>query len=868
LVDDTLGDRPHRTVALENRKRSGLAGFLAALAQLAVAGVDLRTGWLFQGRRIGERTTGRPPGWTIDGQLVRLADGSIPSNALHPAHRVTELTTMPNHVQETTPGTGPDALVAEFLRTSREMVAAQRDVLLGYFGAEPRVAMPSAPSLISAPGLSGYTNGTTVAETHETVSVVVAEPPAVAAAAPAAGVNVMDAVLAVIAERTGYPVDLIEPGLDLEADLSVDSIKRTEIAGELALRLNLPQGSEAELEELSKARTATAITDFLTSRLGAGAAAAVPAIVAAAAAAPAVNVMDAVLAVIAERTGYPVDLIEPGLDLEADLSVDSIKRTEIAGELALRLNLPQGSEEELEEMSKARTAMAITDFLTARLNPTAEVTTTVTTSVTTTTVTATPPARPEVEPTIIAPQRLEFAETPLSQPSGATLAGSTVLLLGGGAVAEEVAGKLTERGATPVLVPTGQIPDTIPAGADVLYLDALEATEATLPTGFPVLQAVLTAGPRRLVAADQRGTGGLSGLRGFIRSVDREYPDLAATVVEGADVDALIAELAADDGETVVLSGPDGRRGLRLNPTDLGSLAANGAGPAGDGAAEAAALGLDRDSVILLVGGARGITARFARTLAATSRCRIELVGRTPVPGPDADTRSAAELRTAFIAEGGRTPAQIEKEIGARLAEQEVRGTIETLRELGSQVRYHSVDMRDDQAVLGLVKEIRAEHGRLDGLVYAAGVIEDKLIAEKSAESFSRVFQTKVDGARTLLDAVAAFPEGPRFAVLFGSIAAALGNRGQSDYAAANDALEDLAERWSTPNRRGLTVHWGPWAPTGETNNGMVTPELMRNYAARGIGLIDPEEGTLSLLRELAYGPANAHAVVYTASGW
>ena len=64
-----------------------------------------------------------------------------------------------------------------------------------------------------------------------------------------------------------------------------------------------------------------------------------------------------------------------------------------------------------------------------------------------------------------------------------------------------------------------------------------------------------------------------------------------------------------------------------------------------------------------------------------------------------------------------------------------------------------------------------------------------------------------------------------------------------------------------------MTVHWGPWAPTGD-HDGMVTPELMRDYARRGIELIDPDEGTLGLLRELAWGRQDVAAVVYTASGW
>ncbi|EFL28311.1 putative modular polyketide synthase [Streptomyces himastatinicus ATCC 53653] len=187
---------------------------------------------------------------------------------------------------------------------------------------------------------------------------------------------------------------------------------------------------------------------------------------------------------------------------------------------------------------------------------------------------------------------------------------------------------------------------------------------------------------------------------------------------------------------------------------------------------------------------------------------------------------------------------------------------------LGSRVRYRAVDVRDDAAVLQAVKQIHADHGRLDGAVYAAGVIEDRLIAEKSAESFGRVFGTKVDGARTLLDALAELPEPPAFTVLFGSISAALGNRGQVDYAAANDALETLGAQWrARTGRRALTVHWGPWAPTG-THGGMVTPELGREYARRGILLIDPEEGALALLRELAWGEEPDQAVVYTASGW
>ncbi|HEV7976184.1 SDR family oxidoreductase [Amycolatopsis sp.] len=845
LVAAILGDRPHRTVALEAKRRSGLSGFLAALAELAVAGVDLRTGWLFHGRDAVDaaRATRSPrAGWTVDGHLVRTAEGAIPAGALRPAVRVPAPSVLePTMSNETS---GADAMVAEFLRTSREMIAAQRDVMLGYLGSVPR---ETPVTYVSQPVIS------------QPAPTILAPVPVAAVEAPAEPVlpalsesAVLAAVLEVIGERTGYPVDMIEPDLDLEADLSVDSIKRAEIAGELATRLNLPLGGD--IEELSQARTAAGITALVVSRVSFTAPE--PVVVVAAPVLTEASILAAVLVVIGERTGYPVDMIEPDLDLEADLSVDSIKRAEIAGELATRLSLPAGGD--VEELSQARTAAGITALIFGGLNGVAEVP-------------ALEAAPAEDQPVIVAPKRLVHHKWELAKAEVPDLTGRRFLLIGGGDLAPIMAAKLGALGAETTTVPFTEIP----AVGHIDGVFHLGADKPVLPDVFPVYQAVLAAAPRWLIAA-----GPADGLRGFFRTVSREYPETIARVVEQDravaldDIaDALISELSSVDREPVVLRAGTERHGLRLEETSLGLLGSTGAGPAGDGAAEAAAIGLDRDSVVLLVGGAKGITARFAIALAAASRCRIELLGRTALPVGDeepaiAAATSAGELRSALIAGGMRVPAEIERAIGKIESAREVRATISRLGELGSQVRYHSVDMLDSEAVHHAVKEIHAEHGRLDGVVYAAGVIEDKLIAEKSVESFAHVYTTKVDGAQALLDATDDLPAGPKFAVLFGSIAAALGNRGQIDYASANDALEQLGRRWSeVDGRRGLTVHWGPWAPTG-VNNGMVTPELMRSYAKRGIELIDPEEGTMSLLRELAWGTESDAAVVYSASGW
>ena len=870
LIDAILEGRPHLAVPCEDRPDAGLRGLLRALASLATAGVELQTGWLFGGRDARDAETAQRaprPGWTVNGHLVRTAkDGACVPGGLTPARRVSlEAAVIPGStntgaVTLGAVGQAPqDALLAEFLRTNREMVAAQRDVMLAYLG-----SAPSAGRLVWQE-----------AEAPLVLEPVLAPTPAPAPAVTTKSIDVLSTVLEIISARTGYPIDMIEPDLDLEADLSVDSIKRTEIAGELAQRLDLGAADldDEQLEQMAKARTAKAIAEWLSQNVG----------VSGSQASPTVDVLSTVLEIISARTGYPVDMIEPDLDLEADLSVDSIKRTEIAGELAQRLDLGAADldDEQLEQMAKARTAKAIADWLGQHLGGGVSQTSTAT---------AAAPAEPvpaQPAPDIRAPQRLEvheveaaFPETPDFGP----LSGARFLLLGASGdaqpVADAVTARLRELGAG--VIAQGE--------ADgVLYLGGLSGgDELLLPGAFPALKTALVGAPRWFLsvrALDEHGTA--VGFRGLIRTIAREYPDTLARLVEvdpaasaSELAETLVTELTTVDGHPVTLH--RGGRRLALEPVEvpLGALAANGAGPAGDGVAEVQALGLDRDSVLVIVGGARGITARIAASLAGAARCRVELIGRTPVPsGPEspvtADAVDGSAIRAALIAGGLRSPAEIERAVSATLAAREVAATLDKLRDLGAQPRYHALDVRDGAALSSLLKDIHAEHGRVDGVLYAAGVIEDKVIAEKTPESFARVFGTKADGARALFAGLDSLPTPPGFSVLFGSIAAVFGNRGQSDYASANDALESLGAEWSARSgARCVTVHWGPWAPTGELGGGMVTPELMQAYAKRGIALIDPEEGALAVLRELAFGGgvagsrASAAGVVYTASGW
>ncbi|MEV6343810.1 SDR family NAD(P)-dependent oxidoreductase [Actinoplanes sp. NPDC051851] len=900
LVGAVLGDRPHLAVSVDGRA-DGITSLLLAVAQLACAGVPVNTGWLFQGRSApaGAAASDRPL-WTVDGQLVRAPNGDLLPGGLQPARPIPQeliMTTTHHHQQQQAPD-GQGALLAEYLRTTREMISSQRDVMLAFLGQAP-VPTYDAPAYQEADlvpamqmqALSAAPISPAPAPAPMPAPMAAPMPAPMPVAAPS--LDVQGAVLAVISDRTGYPVELIELDLDLEADLSVDSIKRAEVAGEVATRLGLAvDGAEGDLEDLVRARTVRAMVEWLGSRIGGAPAA--PAVngavngFAPAAVAVAVDVQGAVLAVISDRTGYPVELIELDLDLEADLSVDSIKRAEVAGEVATRLGLAiDGAEGDLEDLVRARTVRAMTEWLDGRINGVAvaaapdfpEPAPAASQGAVAGNVPALTEPEPEKEkaPSLgIAPQRL----VPVWRAAEAhgdpgAVSGAHFLITGASPVGGRLTELLAEAGASSAVATFGDDP----AHADgVILLDGLLPDGAPiLPDAFGFLRTALTGGARWVVAAGRPGDP-TDGLRGLFRTVAREYPAITARYVEidpdvpADDIAAIVLrELGEPATAPVILHSPAGRFRDDLEPRGLGVLADGGAGPAGDGVAEARAMELDADAVIVMVGGARGITPWFARVLASASRCRIELVGRTPLPEgrtePDLPAgMDKAALRAALARRGMRSPAEIDRTARAILASREVEATMAELTDLGASVRYHSVDVRDADATKQLITKIHDEYGRIDGVVYAAGIIEDKLIAEKDPESFARVYRTKVDGAATVLDAMDVLDGPARFVVLFGSIAAAYGNRGQSDYAAANDALDSYGSRWSERiGQRLLTVHWGPWAP-GTGHGGMVSPELVQEYARRGIALIDPEEGALSLLRELAWG--DSRSVVYTASGW
>ncbi len=224
--------------------------------------------------------------------------------------------------------------------------------------------------------------------------------------------NLSNKLLTITSEKTGYPIEMLELDMDMEADLGIDSIKRVEIMG--ALQEAYPELPQPNLEELSEKRTIGQIVEYLQSNSSKTASVEVAKVEVRTTAditpvtAPTIsevlttassNVLiqtptqtaiqevtvptleletipstksefeskfesldQTLLAITSEKTGYPIEMLELDMDMEADLGIDSIKRVEIMGALQEQLpDLPKPSN--MEEMAELRTIGQIVEYL-------------------------------------------------------------------------------------------------------------------------------------------------------------------------------------------------------------------------------------------------------------------------------------------------------------------------------------------------------------------------------------------------------------------------------------------------------------------------------------------------------------------------
>lgn len=260
------------------------------------------------------------------------------------------------------------------------------------------------------------------------------------------------------------------------------------------------------------------------------------------------------------------------------------------------------------------------------------------------------------------------------------------------------------------------------------------------------------------------------------------------------------------------------------------------------------------ETVFLVSGGAKGITAQCVIVLARRFRSKFILVGRSqfdaqPEPewavgkASDADLMQGAMAHLVSIGERP-TPRVLKSMVRQVLSRREIAATLHAVDEAGGEAVYITADVTDIDGLRAAVAAAEPRFGAVTGIVHGAGVLADKRVQDKAVSDFDRVVSVKVDGLLNLLGCVPA--ERLDMLVLFSSVAGFYGNVGQADYAVANEILNKAAHwvRRQAPHCRVFAVDWGPW------DGGMVTPALREQLTARNVEVIPIDVGT-TLLADL-----------------
>ncbi|MDY6853740.1 MAG: SDR family NAD(P)-dependent oxidoreductase [Thermodesulfobacteriota bacterium] len=863
LVERILKGRAHHSIAIDNNG-GGIRGILNAIAQLLCAGVKLDLSTLFKGRGC---KNGDPENlhsiqrdgplskhiWMINGSSVR----SITEPVKHVGIKLDELhnySTDISHNKErksighksnpvVTPtlvsrkhrkeeinmgesrhraSSVPSSIMREYFDTMRQFLKTQEQVMSMYTGSylDGQHTRVRPKRNIQHPVMNTSFKPEALAQSDaplvQKIQKEITPQSNQAEDAPAKPVQadelkegidrkkMIDMLLAIVEERTGYPKDMLDLNLKLEADLGIDSIKRVEIVGAL-LNILPPYYREAlgneKLGTLHKQPTLCGMLDMLGE-----------------------------IKIEGEK---PLPLDQAGLDTGTVTSrpfrhiikpkresIDESARKQLNKGLFLITRDKLGVAENMSEILRDRDCAV----------------------------------------RIIEREVLKD-ETILNQWCGSL-----------GADSEKIAGivHLAQLGTDwfQTDAPLEQWHKQLHINEKSLFI-LLHNLIDTLKEDAHILSASVLGG---FFCRESNRASGLSlqsGGVGLLKSLHEERQSLR---VKAVDIDpsqspdsiamVLCQELEIVGGR-IEVGYPDGKRTIfKTVPSLLQS--------------KEECFDQIRNLVVLATGGLKGITAEVMRELALPGNTLLLTGRRTLIEDESEDLQrltTASALQQHYISKvrNGHlrlTPAQITNKVQSILANREMRLNIEDFRQRGATVEYFAVDVTNEEAMQKLFDSIYTTYGNISGVVHGAGVIEDKLLEHKTSESWSKVVETKVIGLLLLQRNLC--PDSIKFFTVFSSVAGRYGNSGQADYATANELMNRLCCQLSHNWKNKVNVKafcWGPWEKT-KFGTGMVNEDTEAKFAKKGVKLVSAKQGRSLFKDELIQDDRRSIEVVCGGGPW
>lgn len=351
---------------------------------------------------------------------------------------------------------------------------------------------------------------------------------------------------------------------------------------------------------------------------------------------------------------------------------------------------------------------------------------------------------------------------------------------------------------------------------------------------------------------------------GFAKSLSLEMPTaVVSCVLTSADDTAsalgqLVAESAARQLLPVVRYDRGRRSTLCVRPEPTVPAVSATAPDAG-----APGRPLDADSVVVATAGARGVTSEVLIGVAERYRPHVYTIGSTPlaalqarlaeIGGPSALGNRADFLRAARVSAPGRSVRELNAEY------ERLDGAVAMLANLArmeaacgpGKVHYLQADVTDRAALHRALDTVRDRHERIDLVVHGAGINRAGAVPNKPLASFRAVRDVKVGGYLNLRSATADLH--PRMWASFSSLIGLTGQRGEVDYAAANDFLGAAAAHGRAEGIDEFAIGWTLWKEAGMAADS-VHQSFFTGAMANVLSLMPTAEGVEHFLAELAAG--------------
>ena len=702
-------------------------------------------------------------------------------------------------------------------------------------------------------------------------------------------INIRDRVLSLIEEKTGYPMEMLQDDLDLEADLGIDSVKQGEIFSQLKAEFELSE----TVNNIKDYNTIGAIIDYVEKktdntkqdemvRYDETSASETD------------TIESEVLHIIEEKTGYPIEMLSADLDLEADLGIDSVKQSEIFSMLKEKYNFQIQDYEDLKELNTIEDIVKYTQKKILSLDLNKDEEQKLDDKYSTTRYVAVP------------------VEQNISKDRIQDLSEKNVLI-----VADNLKGEITvslykniiDKVKKVVVVGKEQLKD-IPNMHIINFLDTLEIKNkiSEINEKFKiniVINLMALSKPINLenVAKEQweemcsevynsnfyitkvlysnfveakdecgyyTGTsiGGVYGLEkgypgnpvgaissGFTKALEKELRPFSCKVFDFSNLENgeriakyILSEIQYKESlvETAYIG--EQRKVIYVIPKEIKKN-------------KEVSCELSDQDVILVTGGGRGIIYKCIETLLDYCNPHIIITGRTELDSID---RKIVEMsdeeflayKPAYLSKcRSENPDfsllqlqhSYEKLGNARLLMQNMK----KLYNKGYNIEYKKCDVASIEAVEDLVKYVINRYGKITGIINGAGLPSFGKVPKKEEKFAEQVVKVKANSFYTLYQTCKEQPI--KFFVNMGSISGRFGMDGQVDYSAAADLIVRMSYAVAQKRKytRFFVLGWSAWDEVGMAANEQVKKV---QQDVRGLEYISVKEGTARFMDELLYG--------------